>query len=336
MSLMLKDPRKYSAVYPDANLLINQAIHDLSRNEDNSLICALIEDLLKQKQDQLLSVAYNLAPTQAIADYIWESLQEVLNSPKQDKFTKLFVLPIIIVVGSTKQISLTEQLNHAALENLLHSKKIFNNPKSNKISAALVDLDEIVKIKPSELFAWVSQNELLDLNKFSHKAIINIGEGVHLRFLVGMDIQSNDQESGFIAANFNQLGLELLQLLSSTLKNDAATVFPLPFPPCSLSEAAVVGEHHRQEISIALGLSNQVKKMRLDGNEPHIKLSSQKNNIQIEIWGSKDTSQAAEIMIWSLQRSDNFAQVCQILEDLFNDMRLMVSYYEDHHEHDAH
>ena len=61
--------------------------------------------------------------------------------------------------------------------------------------------------------------------------------------------------------------------------------------------------------------------MRLEGNEPHIKLSSQKNNIQIEIWGSNDTSQAAEIMIWSLQRSDNFAQICQILEDLFNDMR---------------
>lgn len=336
MSLMLKDPRKYSEVYPDANLLINQAIHDLSKNENNDLICALIEDLLKQKQDQLLSVAYNLAPTQAIADYIWGSLQKVLNSPKQDKFTKLFVLPIIIVVGSTKQISLTEQINHEALENLLYSKKIFNNPETNKISAALVGLDEIVKIKPSKLFAWMSQSEVFDLNQFSHKAIINIGEGVHLRFLLGMELRSKDQNSGFIAANFNQLGLELLQLLNSTLKNDAATIFPLPFPPCALSEAAVIGEHHRQEISIALGLSNQVKKMRLEGNEPHIKLSSQKNNIQIEIWGSKDTSQAAEIMIWSLQRSDNFAQICQILEDLFNDMRLKISYYEDYHEHDGH
>ena len=103
MSLMLKDPRKYGEVYPDANLLINQAIHDLSKNENNDLICALIEDLLKQKQDQLLSVAYNLAPTQAIADYIWGSLQKYLILQSKINLLSCFVLPIIIVVGSTKQ-----------------------------------------------------------------------------------------------------------------------------------------------------------------------------------------------------------------------------------------
>lgn len=335
MTLNLRDPREYSDVYPDANILINQATHDLAANDNNSLMCALIEDLLKQKQDQLLSVAYNLAPTQAIADYIWSSLQQVINPlGRQDKYCQLFVLPVVVVVGSSTQVTLDNKIDQIALENLFFDKKIFNNKQTNKISANLVDLETIVKIKPSQLLEYTNEVGRFELDSLQNKAILNIGEGVHLRFLLGMALHSNNQESGYIAANFNQLGLELLQLLTTTLKHDAATVFPLPFPPCALSEAAVVGEHHRKEISIALGLSNQVKKMRLAGNnEPYIKLSSQKNNIQIEVWGSKDKTQAAEIMIWPLQRSDNFEQVCQILDDLFNDMQLMVSYYEDHHAH---
>jgi hypothetical protein len=334
MTLNLRDPREYSDVYPDANILINQATHDLAANDNNSLMCALIEDLLKQKQDQLLSVAYNLAPTQAIADYIWSSLQQVVNpSNQQGECCQLFVLPVVVIVGSSTQVTLDNKIDQIALENLFFDKKIFNSTETNKISANLVDLETIVKIKPSQLLEYTNEVGRFELSSLQHKPILNLGEGVHLRFLVGMAVHANNQESGYIAANFNQLGLELLQLLTTTLKHDTATVFPLPFPPCALSEAAVIGEHHRKEISIALGLSNQVKKMRLAGNEPHVKLSSQKNNIQIEVWGSKDSAQASEIMIWPLQRSDNFEQVCQILDDLFNDMQLMVSYYEEHHAH---
>lgn len=47
MPLNLKDPRQFSAVYPDSNILINQAQQDLAASvTDNRLLVALISDLL--------------------------------------------------------------------------------------------------------------------------------------------------------------------------------------------------------------------------------------------------------------------------------------------------
>ena len=337
MSLNLKDPRQFSAVYPDSNILINQAQQDLAASvTDNRLLVALISDLLKQSQDQILSVAYNLAPSQAIADYIWHSLQQALNEPEQNELTKLFAFPVVLVVGSTEQVTLANAINQAQLEELLLRKQVLVNATSSFISGKLYDLEGIARLRPSNLFNLITDVTTVDSwneELISAKPIINLGEGVHLRFLVGVSRFEKGQTSGLIAANYSQLGLELLQLISTDLNKANATIFPIPFPPCALSEAAVIGEYYRNEISISLRLSNLVKKLRLDGKYPELKLSSQKNNLQIEVWLS-NADQPEEILIWSLQRADNFVKISQTLAALFADMQLMVSYYPEHDHHD--
>ena len=337
MSLNLKDPRQFSAVYPDSNILINQAQQDLAASvTDNRLMVALISDLLKQSQDQILSVAYNLAHSQAIADYIWNSLQQALNEPEQNKWTKLFAFPVVIVVGSTEQVTLPNAINQVQLEELLLSKQVLVNATSSFISGKLYDLEGIARLRPSSLFSLINNIETIDAwneDLMSAKPIINLGEGVHLRFLVGVSRFEKGQAAGLIAANYAQLGLELLQLISGDLSQANATIFPIPFPPCALSEAAVIGEYYRNEISVSLRLSNLVKKLRLDGKRPELKLSSQKNNLQIEVW-LPNAAQPEEILIWALQRADNFAKISQVLADLFADMQLNVSYYPEHdHDH---
>ena len=337
MSLNLKDPRQFSAVYPDSNILINQAQQDLAASvTDNRLMVALISDLLKQSQDQILSVAYNLAPSQAIADYIWHSLQQALNEPEQNELTKLFAFPVVLVVGSTEQVTLANAINQAQLEELLLRKQVLVNSTPRFISGKLYDLEGIARLRPSNLFNLITDVTTVDTwneELISAKPIINLGEGVHLRFLVGVSRFEKGQASGLIAANYSQLGLELLQLINTDLNQANATIFPIPFPPCALSEAAVIGEYYRNEISISLRLSNLVKKLRLDGKYPELKLSSQKNNLQIEVWLS-NAGQPEEILIWSLQRADDFAKISQTLAALFADMQLMVNYYPEHdHEH---
>lgn len=337
MSLNLKDPRQFSAVYPDSNILINQALQDLAvPAADNRLMVALISDLLKQSQDQILSVAYNLAPSQAIADYIWHSLQQALNEPEQNQLTKLFAFPIVLVVGSTEQVTLANEINQVQLEELLCRKQVLIKSTPSFISGRLYDLEGVARLRPSSLFSLITNIETIETwneELMSAKPIINLGEGVHLRFLVWVSRFEKGQTSGLIAANYSQLGLELLQLINTDLNQANATIFPIPFPPCALSEAAVIGEYYRNEISISLRLSNLVKKLRLDGKYPELKLSSQKNNLQIEVWLS-NAEQPEEILIWSLQRADDFVKISQTLADLFADMQLMVNYYPEHdHEH---
>lgn len=336
MSLNLKDPREFSAVYPDSNILINQALHDLAAPQlDNRLMVALITDLLKQSQDQILSVAYNLAPSQAISDYIWESLQIALNEPEQAKFAKLFALPIALVLGSTQPVTLVNQIDQTKLTNLLYEKQLLVNSEKSFISGKLYDLEGIAKLRPSSLFNLVTGLDSINSwneDQFSAEAVVSKGESVHLRFLVGVYFVEKDQAPSLLTANYTKLGLNLFELISSSLKHDSATIFPIPFAPCALSEAAVIGEYYRNEINLSLRLSNLVKKLRLDGKYPDVKVSSQKNNIKIEVWLANATA-PEETILWSLQRADNFAKISQVIADLFADMQLSVSYSPES-EHD--
>lgn len=329
MTLALHDPRKFSKIFPDSNLLINQAQHDLANNESNELMQALIEDLLRQKQDQLLSVAYNLSPSLEISNYIWDNLQAVINN-SQIK-TKFFVFPVVLVVGSKQQVELSNSLDSNKLADILLDKQFINSTDDCIIDSHLYDIEAIARIKPSDLYS-LSRNDILDssLNtRLLANPILNIGEGVHLRFILCQS-KCIDGKAMAVFANYDKVAMDLMQLITDSLKREDATIFPIPFAPCDLSVATVIGDHHRKEIALTFALSNQIKKLRLAGKSPELKLSAQKNNIQVEIWlpNSRD---AEDVLIWSLQPADNFEQVCQILESLFIDMQLKVSYYEEHH-----
>lgn len=325
--LLLKDPRQYSTAYPDSNILISQALHDLGSNESGELIQALIEDLLNKAQDQIISVAYNLAPSQEVADYIWQHLQLVLTNSALSPAPHLFAIPLIIIVGSTTEISLNTKIDEQKVSQLFCDKDIFQDPKHSFINGNLFDIEGLVKLKLSQLYKWnnsLTKADDWDLSGFSSSPITNLGEGVYLRFLLGITF-SSDKESHAITDNsFGKFGMELVQIILNDLKTSGATIFPLPFPICHLSKAAALGEHHRKEISIAVALSQIVKKMRLDGNEPQIKLFTNNNNIHIEVY-SLDTN-ICENLVWTLQRTDDFAEISKILYNLFNDMQLSVSY----------
>lgn len=334
MSLSLKDPRKYSNVFPETNILISQASSDLANNDNNNLLVALIEDILKQGQDQLLSVAYNLAPNQEVADYIWHALQKAINQPNCDQYAQLFALPIVLVVGSAIEVRLPSSISKIALTDLMCKKQIFlikpiqpvNLVPDVCISGKLYGVAGIVKLRPSYLFNQVRNLKTVsDWNDdlLSNEEIKNVGEGVYLRFLAGVAIQDKNQGSALNEANYKDLGLELMQLLISELKTDDATIYPIPFSFCALSEAAVIGEHHRKEIHMTVRLANQVKNLRKQAKIPEIKLVTKDNNIKVEIW-QQGADCATEIINWPLQRTDNFLKICQILSDLFADMQLKI------------
>ena len=329
MPLAIKDPREFSNIYPESNMILSQAIQDVTVADGvNNLEKLIVQGLINQ-QDQLLVVAYNLSPSYAVASYIWQSLQQVMDKYEINKQTKLFAIPVVIMVGSTQQVKLVSSLNQEKLQKLFIDKKLFSADSSNLISGNLFDYNGISRLKPSQIYGLMSKsNEEIasELFESSITAIVNLGEGVHLRYLLGYDKKA----SPINEQNYSQLGLELMKLLSDELTQPDVTIFPLPFPVCSLSNATLAGEFHRQEILISFTLSNLVKKLRLENAQPYLKISSQKGNIQIEVWESK-AKEATEIVTWQLHPSDDFELICTILADLFNDMHLTIEYYPEHH-----
>lgn len=320
MTLNLSDPRQYSNIFPDSNMLISQAQADLVDNSSDSLLMvALIEDLLKREQDEFLSVAYNLAPNREISDYIWDALQCAINSGK----TRFFSIPVILVVGSGSKATVKTILNGEALNQLLLAKGVLSKDQNPFVSDTLYQLDDVVRLKPSYLYKQQHSHAKIDLFDKSVSDIENLGENVYLRYIVGgADIV---ETGSFDKRKFDTLGLELMQFITDSLKTDGATIFPIPFPPCNLSEAAHLGERYRKEIHISLRLSNQVRQMRQNGKNPEVRLKTVDETIKVELWDNL-SMKPVEILSWHLERRDDFELVCSILNGLFVDMLLAVSY----------
>ena len=320
MTLNLSDPRQYSNIFPDSNMLISQAQADLAdKSSDSSLMVALIVDLLKREQDEFLSVAYNLAPNREIADYIWDSLQSAVNSGKAG----FFAIPVILVVGSGSKATVKTILDGEALNQLLLAKGVFGKEQNSFVSEKLYQLDDVVRLKPSYLYK--QQQSQAEINLFDKPAgnIENLGENVYLRYVVGYADVVNG--NSFDKRKFDTLGLQLMQFITDSLKIEGATIFPIPFPPCNLSEAAHLGERYRKEIHISLRLSNQVRQMRQNGKSPEVRLKTVDETIKVELWDNL-SMKPVEILSWHLERRDDFELVCSILHSLFVDMQLAVSY----------
>lgn len=322
MSLLIKDPRQFSEIYPDSNMLINQSLHDIKNNDSDALICALIEEMLKQQQDQTLSVGFSLAPNLAIANYIWDSLQKTINNPVSQK-TYLFALPVVFVVGSKSQVELNNSVNISAIKAVFDKHQVFSN--DYVLCEKLFSLDALAKIKPSKLYQLAHQdysNSELCLANVS-LPILAKGEEVYLRYILGATLFNGDLP--ITNLHFNKCGMELMQIITDSVKRDDATTFPITFHPCQLSEATVIGEQYRQEIAITFKLSNEIKKQRLAGKIPFVKLYTKDTSIHIELF-IKESQQLLANLEWRLHLVDSFEKVCQILEMLFEDMQLEVTY----------
>ena len=334
MSLLIKDPRQFSEIYPDSNMLINQSLHDIKNNDSDALICALLEEMLKQQQDQTLSVGFSLAPNLAIANYIWDSLQKTINNPVSQK-TYLFAFNDLGMIRNSKAgflfISqfyqktkmLNNSVNISAIKAVFDKHQVFSN--DYVLCEKLFSLDALAKIKPSKLYQLAHQdysNSELCLANVS-LPILAKGEEVYLRYILGATLFNGDLP--ITNLHFNKCGMELMQIITDSVKRDDATTFPITFHPCQLSEATVIGEQYRQEIAITFKLSNEIKKQRLAGKIPFVKLYTKDTSIHIELF-IKESQQLLANLEWRLHLVDSFEKVCQILEMLFEDMQLEVTY----------
>lgn len=351
---MITDPRQYSTAYPGSNIILNQAQLVL----DNKITAAELEktiaNMLRDNNDALINVALNLAPSFAISELVWYSLETAMNSNLN---TSIFAIPLVLVMGSKTKAKINSILDTEKLNDFFKAKDIFVPGVDIFVSGKLVDPLFVSALKPSQLYYWGRNLESAKLWLPVEVPSSNIeikGEAVFLRFLIGVatieqkaegrgqKIESGEQQTkpnsteltnnanvsigNFVNHDvFRNHSMELMQLINNELKNDHVTLFSIPFAPVTLSSSYVVGDEKRTEIAISVAFSNIAKKIREVGLVPVAIITTEMNAIKITL-ECAGNDELKETSLWHLKPFTNFKRVFAIITELLEDMQIKWSY----------
>lgn len=323
------DPRKFTEVYPESNIVINQALQVVNSKLDKTVLDQTIRNILKNENDALVNVALNLSPNQKTAITIWDSLNSAINLNDDDSKNSLacfFAIPVILVAGSKNLTSLKTEVDVDTLNNFFIKNKIINSGQDFYISGKLLEPQIIAKIKPSQLYYWIrnSSNAKLWLpTEIKHNNLEVMNEGVFLRFLVGVVRGDNDSllHDVIDSKNFQDSSIELMRFIVNELKTDGVTMFPIPFAPVNLSLAYNVGDNYRKEIAIQVALSNAIRKIREVGQRPIVELDCVDGAVRLKVI-NQETQLTLETSLWHLTVFDDLNIISDKLTDLLQEMNV--------------
>lgn len=322
MRLNISDPRQYSNIYPDSNMILNQAILLNAGKIQPTDLLGLVKQSIKNSNDQLISIAYNLAPNAKTSKLVWDNLLIALQELNQ---CQIFAIPVVLVVGSKKTVKLPAAIDTTKLNEILLKHNFITNSGNAFISGNLVSEDILVKINPSQLYQICTQDieQTAFINKFNAKPIQNYDEGVYIRFFIGY---TNNQES-ICFNNYSKASMEIMSLLASELKTEGSVIYPIPFGPCYLAEALVLGNNYYQDILFTLNLSNSLKELRGIGKHARAHVYTSLNTIHVDLVHlfSYDVYKS---LTWQIGLIDDFEAIAKRLLGILQDMQLEICYGE--------
>ncbi len=324
---MISDPRQYTIDYPHTNIIINQAQMVLDGKLNSEDLALVFKEILKNEKDALINVALNLAPSLELTKLIWDKLNTAINIPNNINYANIFAIPLVLVAGSKSKTKLNSNIDGDVLNEFMLDRQIFRPGADIFISGKLIDPQNISSLKFSQLYYWVRNLQKARLwlpIELSGNAIEVLNDGVFLRFLIGVSID-NLTESGLNQQAFTQNSMDLMKLVNAQLKNDAVTLFSIPFAPLPLSEALIAGNRYRTEIAISVAISNIARKIREQQQIPLATISTINDAIRIMI-NSETSSELFEESLWHLNRVDGFDQTLTMITNLLDDMKIEWKY----------
>jgi len=324
---MIKDPRQYTHEYPKSNVLIKQALRVLNEECDFNELTLLIANILKNENDALINVALNLSPSFAISNIIWKALNAAINDIPEALSAHIFAIPLVLVAGSKTKTQLNGSLDVNRLNEYFTQNQIFGNGVDCFISGKLIDPIALAKIKPSQVYYWARNLKNANLwlpIPLEGTPVPVLNEGVFLRFLIGLSIVSNIPGMGINQEAYRNSSIGLMKLIGEELKNEAITLFPIPFPPVYLSEAYPIGDSKRKEIAITVAISNIVRKIYEQNLTPIATLDIENEALKISI--TCDDPTYHETSLWHLTKFEDYQEHLTVLTALLQDMQVEYSY----------
>lgn len=327
----LPDPRQYPSDIP-ANPLLQRLLTLLSERDlgamvrNEAALDAALEACLSQSEDALLAEALAHAPSQAMRRVLEHRLDTVLARPQpgSGQYAIPFALPIVWVAGVRGKLTLPGRLpDIEEITALLKTHGLIAPDADIWLSARLLEREALAAIAPSQLARWrdVLQYASGGLpHEFTEAPLQVNGDGVFLRYLVGVALQKQDAPPVVqLNAPPGPWAIALAKLLGQQMHQDGLTLFPLPRAVQSWRSALADGRHAQMEIRFQVFASNILRKLRTEGETPVAIFSAHDNGeIRVTI-GAEKNGENWEGFVWPLDAADPLETIQQQMIDLLRD-----------------
>ena len=293
----LADPREWSFAEPThpaaAQLLASVAagldaatdrVADMRRDDAGRLFATLIAG----NGANVLADAFDAAPSQAAARYLWRLL---LDAERGDAAAtaKLhatpFALPVVLVAATTQSNDATANVpgvltDRDRLTDLLRSHRAFGGCETLALANVLCGADALDLRK---LSAWQARMRIDDSAAPAMMAPLDFApapldirggsERVFLRFVAGAVLTP----AGFDPLRDTKIagwGIPFAQAIAQELAFPAGSVLALPRPPDRPGAALQSGRAAQREVSAQLFAANAIRKLRSSVGEPTAVISA--------------------------------------------------------------
>lgn len=311
----LADPRHYGSGAASAALLTL---------EGPALEHALLELALAGRDAEILA-ALEAAPNRDLYVQVWRALCAAVEKPVPGEgvAARVFALPWVIVCGASEAVTLDGVIaDIASITGVLEANGVFGASRSLGLSNALVSMEALEALRPSELLEWSRTPGTRDVAP-APIALTRGEEAVHVRFLLGAAIAPahlpDIVETG---ANIGQWGTAALRAMAAQLTTPGAQVLPLPRPPAGVYTAALAGRRAGIEAAFNLFMSNAVRRFRQVTGDPTVTLSSHQGaELRVTLTTTLDDT-LVEGFRWPLHPADDIDQVESTIIAMVEECRL--------------
>jgi hypothetical protein len=318
--ITLADPRRYGE---------RTASHLLNRLSGPELDATLSE-LLQGGRDGEIEAALHAASSQVEYARLWAAVCDVAHctrdsADKDELLARVFALPVVIVTGSRRPITLPGVVpDVSAITALFEHHGALGPSRNFGLGNALCSLSTIESVQPSTVYAWTraADDGPRELSP-SEISVTQPGEEVHLRLIVGAAISSSRAPS-FVetASNISAWGVPLTRALGMQLQQAGADILPLARPPCDLLRSAHAGRSAQLDAALHLFMSNAVRRLRAASGDPVAVISThQDNDVRVSLSSQFDDT-ALEGFRWPLHALDDLACIAASIEQLMRECRI--------------
>ncbi|WP_269531961.1 hypothetical protein [Chitinimonas sp. BJYL2] len=285
-----------------------------------------IARLLASNGDAALAEATATAPSAAVLRLLNERLRTLLSRPAKPGtgYAVPFLVPLVMVAGVRGKHMIEGRLPDAdAVLELLRTHGIVAKHADVHLLNRLVDRDQLLGAGVSLLAHWrdtlTTAADGLPYD-FKPTPIVVEGDGVYLRYLVGVAYQPADAEP-VIQLNAPPAAwtLALSKLFGEQFKHDAMTLFPLPRVPQNWLAGLDDGRVAQQEIRFQVYASNTLRKLREGGEKPVAVLSCHENGELRVTLGAATNGENWAGFVWPLGPLDRVDAVQHMMVSLLQE-----------------
>lgn len=317
---LIDDPRRYGTA--DASrALLRLAEDDRQRGE----LTTALRDLALAGEDAQIAEALGCAPSQAAYRRIWQSLCAAVEHPVADEHVgvRVFAIPWAIVCTSSTAATLPGVLPDVeALARVLEAGGVFGGSRNLGLGNALVSIETLERLRPSEVLRMSSMPDLRDLPP-APIAVTRAVEEVHVRFVLGAAIApANAPDIVETGANVGKWGTAALRAMAGQLALAGVQILPLARPPAGLMTAAWQGRRAGIETGFNLFMSNTVRRFRSAVGDPQVTLSAHAGGEMRVTLHTPFDETFVEGFRWPLHPADELEEVERTIRAMLWECRL--------------